>query len=235
VTTESWYRGVTRYQWTVLLIASLGWVFDAFEGQLYNITRSEMLPELLQRASEDPLVRAWGDRLLGVFLLGGTLGGWLFSSLADRWGRRPVMALTILFYSIFSGLTAFATDILQIGVLRFLVAMGVGGEWAVGAALVAEVFPARARARAGGIFHASSVGGLWLAAAAGLATGSEWRHAYLLGIIPALLCIWVRIGIEEPESWREARRTQGKELGSFGHCLASRSCGSELSAAPCLP
>ncbi|MEY3459510.1 MAG: putative sialic acid transporter [Planctomycetota bacterium] len=220
MTTEPWYRGVTRYQWTVLLIASLGWVFDAFEGQLYNITRSEMLPELLQRASEDPLVRAWGDRLLGVFLLGGTLGGWLFSSLADRWGRRPVMALTILFYSIFSGLTAFATDILQIGVLRFLVAMGVGGEWAVGAALVAEVFPARARARAGGIFHASSVGGLWLAAAAGLATGSEWRHAYLLGIIPALLCIWVRIGIEEPESWREARRTQGKELGSFRALLS---------------
>jgi MFS family permease len=125
------------------------------------------------------------------------------------------MALTILFYSIFSGMTAFAADITQVGLLRFLVAMGVGGEWAVGAALVAEVFPARARARAGGIFHASSVGGLWLAAAAGLMTGTEWRHAYLLGIIPAILCIWVRMGIEEPETWQEAQRTRSGELGSF--------------------
>lgn len=212
---EPWYRGVTRYQWMVLLIASLGWVFDAFEGQLYNITRSEMLPELLGKPPEDPGVRATGDRLVASFLLGGTLGGWLFSSLADRWGRRPVMMLTILFYSVFSGLTAFATDIRQVGILRFLVAMGVGGEWAVGAALVADVFPARARARAGGIFHASSVGGLWLAAAAGIATGSSWRAAYLLGIIPALLCIWVRLGIDEPESWKEAKQTRGNELGSF--------------------
>ncbi|MFY8057103.1 MAG: MFS transporter, partial [Planctomycetaceae bacterium] len=150
--TERWYHGVNRYQWTVLIIASLGWVFDAFEGQLYNITRSDMLPQLLQVTADDPLIRLWGERLLGVFLLGGTLGGWLFSSLADRWGRRPVMALTILFYSLFSGLTAFAASIEQVGALRFLVAMGVGGEWAVGAALVSDVFPARARAQAGGIF-----------------------------------------------------------------------------------
>ncbi|MFM7830475.1 MAG: MFS transporter, partial [Planctomycetaceae bacterium] len=139
--TERWYQGITRYQWTVLIIASLGWVFDAFEGQLYNITRADMLPQLLEVAPDSPLVRLWGERLLGVFLLGGTLGGWLFSSLADRWGRRPVMGLTILFYSVFSGLTAFATSIEQAGALRFLVAMGVGGEWAVGAALVSDVFP----------------------------------------------------------------------------------------------
>ena len=108
-----WYRGVTAYQWLVLAIASLGWIFDAFEGQLYNITRGEMLPDLLRHA--DPsltaeaiatLTRSWGERFLGIFLIGGTLGGWVFSSLADRWGRMPVMALTILFYSIFSGLTA---------------------------------------------------------------------------------------------------------------------------------
>ena len=138
-----WYDGVTRYQWLVLAVASAGWIFDAFEGQLYNITRGEMLPSLLGEASSPELVQAWGERFLGVFLIGGTLGGWLFGSLADRWGRKQVMALTILCYSIFSGLTAFATDLWQVGVLRFLVAMGVGGEWAVGAALVAEVFPAR--------------------------------------------------------------------------------------------
>jgi hypothetical protein len=145
ITEPKWYAAITRYQWLVLIIASLGWIFDAFEGQIYNITRADLLPELLHVHAADPLVKLWGERFLGAFLIGGTLGGWLFSSLADRWGRNPVLALTILCYSIFSGLTAFATEIWQVGVLRFLVAMGVGGEWAVGAALVAEVFPKGAR------------------------------------------------------------------------------------------
>src|SRR5258706_6748812 len=154
---QKWHRGITRYQWLVLLVASLGWIFDAVEGQLYNITRADMLPDVLHVAANDPLVKLWGDRFLGIFLVGGTIGGWLFSSLADRYGRRPIMPLTILFYSVFTGLTAAAASIWHIGALRFLVAMGVGGEWAVGAALVAEVFPQHARERAGGIFHASSV------------------------------------------------------------------------------
>lgn len=221
-----WYEGVTRYQWLVLVVASLGWVFDAFEGQLYNITRGDMLPDLLRVAHPGlsaeaigALARVWGERLLGVFLIGGTLGGWIFSSLADRWGRKPVMALTILFYSVFSGLTAFASDLWQVGALRFLVAMGVGGEWAVGAALVAEVFPKHARERAGGIFHAASVGGIWLAAVAGLVVGTQWRYAYMVGIVPALLVLWVRVSIREPDSWQEARRTKGDRLGSYRELL----------------
>ncbi len=221
-----WYHGVTRYQWLVLVIASLGWVFDAFEGQLYNITRGEMLPDLLRMANPalapaeiSTLAKAWGERFLGLFLIGGTIGGWLFSSLADRWGRMPVMALTILFYSIFSGLTAFVSELWQVGALRFLVAMGVGGEWAVGAALVAEVFPKRARERAGGIFHATSVAGLWLAAGVGLWVGSEWRTAYLVGVLPALLVLWVRMSVKEPESWKQAKATKPEQLGSFRELL----------------
>lgn len=216
-----WYHGVTRYQWLVLIVASLGWVFDAFEGQLYNITRGDLLPDILRVSAGDPLVKIWGERFLGIFLIGGTIGGWLFSSLADRWGRNPVMALTILFYSVFSGLTAFATEIWQVGALRFLVAMGVGGEWAVGAALVAEVFPKQARERAGGIFHATSVVGLWLAAAVGLLVGSDWRTAYLVGVIPALLVLWVRISIKEPASWQEAKVTRADRLGSFTDLLGN--------------
>lgn len=214
-----WYSTVTRYQWMVLLVASLGWVFDAFEGQLYNITRADMLPELLRVGPDHALVKIWGERFLGIFLIGGTIGGWLFSSLADRWGRNPVMALTILFYSVFSGLTAFATEIWQVGVLRFLVAMGVGGEWAVGAALVAEVFPKAARERAGGIFHATSVIGLWLAAGAGLFVGNDWRTAYMLGVLPALLVLWVRLSIREPESWQHAKQTKSARMGSFRELL----------------
>ena len=210
-----WYSAVTRYQWLVLVVASLGWVFDAFEGQIYNLTRADMLPELLHVNAGDPLVKLWGERFLGIFLIGGTFGGLLFSSLADKWGRNPVMALTILFYSVFSGITAFADQIWQVGALRFLVAMGVGGEWAVGAALVAEVFPKEARERAGGIFHATSVGGHWLAAAAGLWVGTQWRTAYLIGVVPAILVLWVRLSIKEPETWREAKQRKPERMGSF--------------------
>jgi MFS family permease len=216
---EPWYHGVTRYQWLVLAVASLGWIFDAFEGQLYNITRADMLPDLLKVSANDPLIKLWGERFLGVYLIGGTIGGWLFSSMADKIGRKPVMALTILFYSIFSGFNAFATEIWHVGVLRFLVAMGVGGEWAVGAALVAEVFPQRARARASGIFHASSVAGLWLAAATGLAVGTNWRVAYLVGIVPALLVLWVRVTVKEPVTWTQAKETKAERMGSFRELL----------------
>jgi MFS family permease len=216
---SKWYTGVTRYQWLVLIVASLGWVFDAFEGQLYNITRADMLPDLLQVKGDDPLVKLWGERFLGIFLIGGTLGGWIFSSLADKWGRNPVMALTILCYSLFSGLTYFVTEIWHVGALRFLVAMGVGGEWAVGAALVAEVFPKHARERASGIFHATSVMGLWMAAGASLLVGTQWRYAYLLGVIPALLVLWVRISIKEPESWKQAKREKADRMGSFTELL----------------
>ncbi|MEQ1827212.1 MAG: MFS transporter [Pirellula sp.] len=218
-TSSKWYSGVTSYQWLVLTVASLGWVFDAFEGQIYNITRADMLPEILQVPLDHPSVKAWGEKFLGIFLIGGTVGGWLFSSLADRWGRKPVMALTILFYSVFSGMTAFASEMWHVGTLRFLVAMGVGGEWAVGAALVAEVFPAKARERAGGIFHATSVMGLWLAAATGLAVGTHWRWAYLIGIVPALLVLWVRVSIREPESWKQAKESKVKRMGSFVELL----------------
>jgi MFS family permease len=223
--TERWYSGVTGYQWLVLAIASAGWVFDTFEGQVYNITRGQMLGELLTQAGvpSDQLARQvnrWGEIFLIPFLLGGTLGGIAFGSLADRFGRKPTMVLTILFYSIFSGLTYFATELWHVAVLRFLVAMGIGGEWAVAAALVSEVFPARARAHASGIFHATSVLGTWLATLAGLLVGSDWRYAYLLGIAPALLVLWVRSGVEEPESFHRAER-EGRSRGSLKELFGS--------------
>jgi MFS family permease len=220
---HSWRSEVTRAQWLVLVIASAGWVFDAFEGQIFNITRDQMLADLLGVASGDPAVLYWGDVFLAVFLLGGTLGGLLFGWLGDRWGRRPAMILSILFYSVFSGLTYLVTDVWQVGVLRFLVAMGVGGEWAVAAALVAEAVPARARAHMSGIFHSTSILGAFLAAWAGLVVGSNWRVAFLLGVLPALLVLWVRAKVAEPESWLEARRHAdeggGKRLGSFRDLL----------------
>jgi MFS family permease len=208
-----WYAEVTRYQWLVLIVASAGWAFDAFEGQLFNITRGDMLTELIGPGN-DALISRWKDLLLAVFLIGGTLGGVLFGTLADRFGRKPTLAVTILLYSAFSGLTYFATAIWHVAVLRFLVALGVGGEWAVAAALVAEVFPAKARAHASGIFHATSILGLWLAALSGLAVGAEWRYAYLIGVVPALLVLWVRVSVREPERWQQTGTDAGRR-GSF--------------------
>ncbi|HEX4149517.1 MAG TPA: MFS transporter, partial [Pirellulales bacterium] len=207
-------------------IASAGWVFDTFEGQLFNLTRNDMLADVLNTGPMSKEVTLWGEWLIVPFLIGGTLGGVVFGSLADRIGRKPTMALTILCYSIFSGLTFFTTDLWQIAVLRFLVALGVGGEWAVAAALVAEVFPARARAHASGIFHATSILGTWFAAIVGWLVASQWRYAFLIGLVPALLVLWVRSGVHEPESWQKADR-EHRRMGSFadlfGHWQWARS------------
>jgi MFS family permease len=216
---QPWYRGVTRYEWLVLIIASAGWVFDVYEGQIFNLTRNQLLQDILGVEPGHPDLKKYGDRLLGLFLLGGMFGGILFGSLADKHGRRPMMILTILMYSVFSGLTYFATSLEQVMVLRFLVAMGIGGEWAVAAALVSEVFPTRARAHASGIFHATSVIGTWLATLAALAVGSNWRYAYLIGVLPALLILWVRVTVKEPEKWQKAKSEPDKSRGSLKELL----------------
>ena len=208
-----WYAEVTRYQWLVLVIASAGWVFDAMEGQIYGVTFPDMLRDIV--GPDVSQQKFWGEVLKAAFLFGSALGGVAFGNLADRFGRKPAMTVSILFYSLFSGLTYFATNVWHVAILRFLVALGVGGEWAVAAALVAEVFPPRARARASGIFHGTSVAGIWLAAAAGYLVGSNWRYAYLIGVIPALLVLWVRMSIKEPERWERAAEGAPKNLGSF--------------------
>lgn len=211
-----WYSGITRYEWLVLIIASAGWIFDVYEGQIFNLTRNNMLGDILGQEPGSDEVKKYGDWFLGVFLLGGTFGGLLFGSLADRYGRSSIMIVTILMYSVFSGLTFFATELWHVTVLRFLVAMGVGGEWAVAAALVSEVFPKKARAHASSIFHASSVIGTSLASLAAIWVGANWEYAYLIGVIPALLIVWVRIVVKEPEKWQRAREEAKAGTGKVG-------------------
>ncbi len=219
-----WYAGVTAYEWLVLIIACAGWVFDQYESQIFVVTKNNLLAAMPQVHGE---IKRWTDNLFGVFLLGSTVGGLFAGSLADRYGRRPLLIATILVYSLSSGLTYFVTDLWQLIAVRFLVAMGVGGEWAVAASLVAEVFPARARPHASGIFHASSILGIWLATLAGLAVAENWRYAYLFGILPALLILWVRAKVQEPEQWREkaalarASRSADAQLGSFRALLTT--------------
>lgn len=204
-----WYQGITKYQWLVLLIASLGWVFDIFEGQIFVASMRDAMPALLNVAADHPSVASWNDRGFGSFLLGGAFGGVIFGMLSDRIGRSKTMILTILFYSLFTCVTAFAQTPWQMVILRFFVAMGVGGEWAVASAMVAEVMPNRSRAVMSSIFHASSVFGTLLAAAAGafiVTLGSNaWRWGFAIGALPALLTLWIRWSLHEPEQWVKAR------------------------------
>lgn len=224
-----WYDGVTRYQWLVLLIASLGWIFDVFEGQIFVASMAEAMPSLT--GATDPGAIAWYNNVaLAAFSLGGAIGGVAFGMLSDRIGRKKTLSLTILFYSLFTCFSAFSQDWRHLVAFRFLVALGVGGEWAVASSLVAEVFPTRARAHVGSIFHGSSVLGSYLAVAAGFliignpvihAWAAEsspawlseyvdpatlpWRLGYLVGVLPAMLVIWVRASLKEPESWQAAQ------------------------------
>jgi MFS family permease len=199
-----WYSGITGYQWLVLVIASLGWIFDVFEGQVLLTSEKQMLTDLVPTASD-------GERdyfkyiALAAFLAGGAVGGVFFGALADRIGRVRTMTLTILMYSVFTCLTAFSQQWWHVVALRFLVALGTGGEWAVASALVAEVFPPKARSWSGAIFHSSSTFGAFLAIATGYyivpVPGWGWQRAFMIGALPALLTLWIRWQMKEPAQW----------------------------------
>jgi MFS family permease len=185
-----------------------------------------MLAELLRDQVGNPAIKLWGDVFLGIYLIGGAVGGTFFGSLADRIGRRPTMIITIIIYTTFSGLTCLVHFAWQVAVLRFLVAMGTAGAWAVGAAFVAEVFSARSRAQAGAIFHATSNIGTALASLVGMAVGANWRHGYLLGVVPILMVFWVRASVQESAGWKEQAQRVGRgRRGSIKELLLTRPWG----------
>ncbi len=213
-----WNQGISGYQWLVLVVASLGWVFDVFEGQIFVASMRDAMPQLLNAAADDEMVARWNNYALASFLLGGAFGGILFGMLSDRIGRSKTMIITILFYSVFTCITAFAGAAWQMVLLRFLVAMGVGGEWAVASAMIAEVMPKRSRPVMGSIFHASSVFGTLMAVAVGYFVISArpwgddtWRLGFLIGIIPALLVIVIRWKMKEPEQWHRAKERERED------------------------
>jgi MFS family permease len=210
----------------VLALASLGWVVDVFEGQIFIASMTEAMPALLPPGTPSEEVAFYTNLTLAAFLVGGALGGVLFGMLGDWIGRTRTMTYTILMYSVFTGVSALAQNWWQIAALRFLVAVGVGGEWAVASTLVAEVFPQKARARSQSIFHASSVLGTYLAIAAGRFVVAHerltvplverdvpgWRVAFALGVVPALLIIWIRTSLHEPQRWLQTRAA-GRDAG----------------------
>ena len=226
-----WYQGLDRYCWVVLIIAALGWLFDTMDQNLYNLVRAPSLRELLhphpdqatltdsEKTALDKKVRDLGGLVTGIFIFGWATGGLVFGILGDRLGRTKTMILTILVYAAFTGGSGLVHSWPLYAFMRFMTGMGVGGEWAAGAALVAEVFPARSRPMALGSLQALSSIGNMMASVVTLGIGdldNRWRWAYFIGAVPALLVLWIRRSVKEPEQWTEAKeKSGGKEMGNI--------------------
>ncbi len=214
---------MTGYQWLVLGVAWLGWVFDSMDATIYALVLQPALQELLANrpgaagGAVPPEAIGWyGGIIFAIFLVGWAAGGLLFGILADRIGRAKTLIFTILIYAVFTGLAACSATWWQLAVYRFLTALGIGGEWAAGAALVAEVWPEEKRARAAGVLQSAWAAGFFLAALASLLLRHHgWRLLFLVGVAPALIALAVRWWVREPERWLQSRR-QARPGGGTG-------------------
>lgn len=204
-----WWRGVTRYQWLVLAIAWMGWVFDSMDATLYVVVLTPALKALMGMGASDAMIAERGGIILAIFLVGWALGGVLFGVIADRLGRTRALIWTILIYAVFTGLAALSQTWWHLAIFRFFTAIGVGGEWAAGAALVAEVWPRRARTMAAGVLHSAWAVGVFLAGGVNYFVGPySWRLVFLVGIAPAVVAFFVRRHVREPEMWRHASESR---------------------------
>jgi MFS family permease len=207
----SWRTQVSRYQWIVLLVAWLGWVFDSMDGTLYSLVQKPSMMELMPGASE-ATIGQYSGYVFAATLIGWATGGVAFGVVADYIGRTKALVATILLYSLFTGLSAAAQTWEQLAVFRFITGLGLGGEWAAGAALVAEVWPDHLRAKAGAILQSAAGLGYFLAALINLWVGAiNWRYVYLIGALPAVFVLFIRMLVKEPERWTavKAQREAG--------------------------
>ncbi|HUI57808.1 MAG TPA: MFS transporter [Bryobacteraceae bacterium] len=223
----AWYKEMSRYQWFVLAVCCIGWMFDSMAQQIFGLARQPALRQLVGRASETEISRQAGYAT-SVFLVGWAAGGILFGILGDRLGRVKTMVLTILCYTIFTGMSMFATGVWDFNLYRFLCGLGVGGLFAVGVSLVAEVAPERARPYALGTMQAFSTVGNMVAASIGISLGflersgaivGAWRYEFLAGALPAPLALVVFTKLKEPEQWLKAR-AEKKRLGSYAELFS---------------
>lgn len=250
-----WYKELTRYHWFVLIVAALGWLFDTMDQQLFVLSRVDAMRELVgskitvaaqpdwtEAQLKDETAKAvkqavaeYSGYATTVFLLGWATGGIFFGVLGDRIGRAKTMLLTILIYSLCTGLSALSTGFTDFAIYRFLTGLGVGGEFAVGVSLVAEVMPNRARPFALGLLQALSAIGNITAALTGMYLShlerggafqdlviggvavKAWRIMFVIGILPALLAIAIRRRLKEPERWQHLSQEEraAKKAGSY--------------------
>lgn len=208
---------LTRYQWTVFFAAWLGWGFDIFDGLLFNFVAPNAIPTLLDLRIGSPEASAavfhWTGILNALLLLGWAAGGVIFGPICDRFGRKRVLMMTMVLYAIGTASCAFVTEMWQLVIFRIVASLGIGGEWAAGSAMVAEVVPEDKRVEAGALLYTSAPFGLFLAAfvnaeVAGNWFASDpstsWRYVLLFGLVPAAVAFVVRAFVHEPERWAAA-------------------------------
>ncbi|NLO34536.1 MAG: MFS transporter [Candidatus Hydrogenedentes bacterium] len=228
---QRWTSGLTGYHYLVLAVACFGWLFDTMDQWLYVQAKQPAMIELLGFKGISPLnddqaglVRWWVGMAQMWMIIGWATGGLFFGMIGDRLGRTKTMAITILLYSVFTGLSGLTQTPFQFVVLRFLTGLGIGGEFAAGAALVAETFPAHARTAALGIVQATPAIGNVLAGLIYFTIGANenlgWRWVFMTGLVPILLLFFIFFFVREPEAWKESRAKaksgQGKgQLGSI--------------------
>ena len=195
-----WWYSASAASRRALVAASMGWALDAFDVMLFSLVLASVIAEL-------GLTKAQAGALGSVTLLGGAAGGLIFGHIADRFGRTRAMIASVLLYSVFTAACGLSQTLWQFAIFRALLGLGMGGEWASGAALVSETWPAAHRGRALGFMQSAWAVGF---AAAALVVGVVmprwgWRAVFFVGILPALFTLWVRRNVDEPAVWKARR------------------------------
>ena len=200
-------RDLSPAQWKSGIAAWLGWLFDGLDMHLYTLVAAPFVMVLLHATSTaDPMVREKSSWIQAAFLVGWALGGAFFGRLGDKLGRSRALSLTILTYAAFTGLSFVAQAWWQLLIFRFVAALGIGGEWAVGSSLLSETWPRKWRPWISAVLQAGvNIGILGACLAVYLLASLPTRTVFLVGIVPALLVFWIRRNVPEPEEWRTAR------------------------------
>ncbi len=232
--TLPWWKHLNSYHWFVFAMASLAWLFDCLDQQLFILARDSAVRTLLNSQSETPVddgtVRLFGGYAQSIFIAGWAVGGLIFGSLGDQIGRAKTLALTVLLYSVCTGLSSFAQDFFQFAVYRALTGLGVGGVFGLAVALVADGLPEVVRPRALGLLQAlSAVGnitaGLCAMSLSHVDPAVSWKYLFWIGSAPAFLCIFIMIRLKEPEKWVQARANSRLDkklaMGSYSSMLGS--------------
>lgn len=209
LTTPPQQESRTRAQWMVLAAAFLGWMFDGLEQGVFPLVARPALQDLIG-VTADKQIGPWMGYITALFLLGAACGGLAFGWLGDRVGRVRAMIISILAYSVFTGCCYFAQAPWHLGLFRFLAAVGMGGEWSLGVALVMECWPERHRPLLAGAIGAAANVGFGLLGLLGTlfqVTRESWRWVMLAGAAPALLCLFIAAYVPESERWKHSVKT----------------------------
>src|SRR5438270_560531 len=206
----AWWRDADRRARNAFVAATFGWMLDSFDVMLYSMVLAALI--------EDPqlhLTLSAAGILNSVTLVSAAAGGIAFGVIADRLGRKRALMAAVLIYSVFTAACGFAQSAVQLAVFRILLGLGMGGEWATGAALVSETFPARHRGKALAFVQSAWAIGYGLAALVNLIVMPiwGWRGVFFVGVAPALFTMWIRQHVEEPPIWREAATAARGRLG----------------------